>query len=121
MASGECHDTSFWQTLDGFLSRCQVIVDRPAGTAHPYRPSQVYPLDYGYLEGTTAMDGGGIDVWIGSDVRRELDALLVTIDPEKKDTEIKLLLGCDAQETRIVVEFLQRFPLPCLLVQRDRD
>ena len=36
----------------------------------------VYSVDYGYLENTTAMDGGGIDVWKGSN-SEYVDAIVV--------------------------------------------
>ena len=44
------------------------------------------------------MDGGGIDVWLGSDPARRLDALICTVDLLKRDSEIKLLLGCTEEE-----------------------
>lgn len=34
--------------------------------AYPCYPDLIYPIDYGYLAGTSAMDGGGIDVWCGT-------------------------------------------------------
>lgn len=57
---------AFWAALDELVATSTVRIDRPKGTAHPRYPSFIYPLDYGYLEGTQAADGGGIDVWVGS-------------------------------------------------------
>jgi inorganic pyrophosphatase len=54
----------FWATLEQFVTSSQVIVDRPKGSLHPRFPDIIYPLDYGFLEGTTG--GDGIDVWFGS-------------------------------------------------------
>jgi len=34
----------------------QLKVDRPKGTSHPRYPELIYPLDYGYLEGTLSAD-----------------------------------------------------------------
>ena len=39
-----------------------IVIDRPKGSTHPRYPDQTYPLDYGYLENTTASDDGGIDL-----------------------------------------------------------
>lgn len=40
------------------------------------------------------MDGQGIDVWVGSDPHRKIDAIMCTVDILKKDSEIKILIGC---------------------------
>jgi len=57
---------SFWHELDELAAACPVVIDRPKGSRHPRYPDMIYPYDYGYLEGTQAADGGGIDCWIGS-------------------------------------------------------
>ena len=44
------------------------------------------------------MDGGGIDVWLGSDPARRVDAVICTVDLVKKDSEIKILIGCTVEE-----------------------
>ena len=66
----------------------------------------IYPLDYGYLEGTTSVDGGGLDVWAGSLSPKKLTALVITIDLLKRDIEIKLLLGCTFDEQQQILDFL---------------
>jgi len=91
-------DSGFWQALDKLVAESEIIIDRPKGNAHPRYPSFIYPLDYGYLKGTTAMDGGGIDVWHGSDTARKLDAVMCIVDLMKRDSEIKLLIGCTEGE-----------------------
>ena len=65
----------------------------------------MYPLDYGYLENTTASDGDGIDVWIGSLNERTLTGILCTFDTLKRDVEIKLLMGCTREEIKIILNF----------------
>jgi len=59
-------DIAFWQEIAQLAKTNSIIIDRPKGSAHPRYPKVIYPLDYGYLENTTAADGGGIDVWLGS-------------------------------------------------------
>ena len=57
---------AFWQALDTLVAQSKIIIDRPKGSAHPRYADFVYPLDYGYLKNTAAMDGEGIDIWLGS-------------------------------------------------------
>ena len=96
-------DTSFWQALDALLASSCIVIDRPKGSAHPRYPHMIYPLDYGYLEGTASMDGSGIDVWLGSLTKQRIDAIVCTVDLMKRDSEIKLLIGCTEEEKQIVL------------------
>ena len=89
---------AFWIALDELVASSRLVIDRPKGSAHPRYPDCIYPLDYGYLQATASMDGGGIDVWLGSDPSKHLDALICTVDLLKRDSEIKLLLGCTEEE-----------------------
>ena len=84
----------FWQALDALLASSRIVIDRPGGSCHPRFPHCIYPVDYGYLQNTASMDGGGIDLWRGSDPAGRLDAIICTVDLMKRDSEIKLLLGC---------------------------
>ncbi len=95
-------DEAFWNALEELIRTSEIIIDRPKGTAHPRYPALIYPLDYGYLRDTASMDGGGIDVWSGSDAGRRLDAILCTVDLTKRDSEIKLLIGCTEDEKSAV-------------------
>jgi F420 biosynthesis protein FbiB-like protein len=111
-------DQEFWLYLDRLVSACQVEIDRPKGSAHPRFPDLIYPLDYGYLRGTTALDGGGIDLFIGTQAGRSPDALALTVNLDKRDTEIKLLLGCDEAEKQVVLDFLNGYSVRACLVRR---
>jgi inorganic pyrophosphatase len=95
-------DTDFWQALEKLVSESEIIIDRPKGTAHPRYPDFIYPLDYGYLKGTSAPDGDGIDVWRGSDPAERIDAIMCIVDLVKRDSEIKLLIGCTEEEKTLV-------------------
>ena len=94
-------DQAFWEGIDRLVEQSEIIIDRPKGSAHPRYPDYIYPLDYGYLKDTSSMDGGGIDVWVGSG-ERKLDAIVCTVDLLKKDSEIKILIGCTEEEKTIV-------------------
>lgn len=93
---------AFWGALDALAEQSQLVIDRPRGSAHPRYPSFVYPVDYGYLKDTSSMDGNGIDVWAGTDADRKLDAVMCTVDLMKRDSEIKLLIGCTEAEKAAV-------------------
>jgi inorganic pyrophosphatase len=66
----------------------------------------IYPLDYGYLKGTSGGDGNEVDVWLGSAPGGKLDAVICTVDMLKRDVEIKLLVGCTAEEKARVCRLL---------------
>ena len=95
----------FWKALDSLVSSGKVVIDRPKGSAHPHFPHIIYELDYGYIESTSSMDGGGIDVWRGSLPTQTVDAVICTVDLIKKDSEIKLLIGCTESETQSIYAF----------------
>ena len=92
----------FWSALDRLVSESEIMIDRPKGTVHPKYPDFIYKVDYGYLKNTSAMDGGGIDIWKGSDPRGKIDAIICTVDLTKRDSEIKILIGCTEEEKQIV-------------------
>ena len=100
----------FWQRLDALLQRCEIVVDRPKGSHHPRFHEIVYMLDYGYLAGTSSNDGEGIDVWLGSDSARQLDAVICTVDLDKGDAEMKLMVGCTEAEKQHIEKFYNEWP-----------
>ncbi|MBR6577433.1 MAG: inorganic pyrophosphatase [Clostridia bacterium] len=95
----------FWQAIDKLISSGNIIIDRPKGSAHPRYPEIRYELDYGYIENTASMDGSGIDVWRGSLPEGKCDAIICTVDLWKRDSEIKLLIGCTEEEKAIAYNF----------------
>ncbi len=93
----------FWGAVEELVNKSEIIIDRPKGTVHPNYPDFVYRVDYGYLKGTSSMDGAGIDVWIGSG-EKKIDAIMVTVDLMKHDSEIKILIGCTEEEKEIIYQ-----------------
>ncbi|HSG42253.1 MAG TPA: hypothetical protein VLA72_03780 [Anaerolineales bacterium] len=59
-------DIIFWQEFSQLIITSKIIIDRPKGKPHPRYPDMIYPFDYGYVENTSASDGGRIDVWMGT-------------------------------------------------------
>jgi inorganic pyrophosphatase len=97
------NNSEFWDALDKLVAGSEIVIDRPKGTAHPRYPKSIYRVDYGYLKNTSSMDDGGIDVWVGSG-RKEIDAIMCIVDLMKKDSEIKILIGCTEEEKTIINE-----------------
>ena len=95
----------FWAALDALVHSGKIVIDRPKGSAHPKFPSLTYELDYGYIENTASMDGEGIDIWRGSLTTGSVDAIVCTVDLFKRDSEIKLLVGCTEEEMDIIYQF----------------
>jgi len=98
-------DIRFWQEMTQLTKTNAITIDRPRGKPHPRYPGMIYPFDYGYLENTSAGDGDGIDVWIGTSKQRALTGILGTFDTFKRDAEIKLLIGCTLQDIQIIRTF----------------
>ena len=97
------YSAEFFAALDKLVSESEIVIDRPKGSRHPKFPDFIYRVDYGYLKNTSSMDGGGIDVWVGSG-KREVCAVMCIVDLMKKDSEIKILIGCTEEEKQIVCE-----------------
>ncbi len=97
------NNSGFWDALDKMVANSDIVIDRPKGTSHPKYPDFIYRVDYGYLKDTSSMDGAGIDVWVGSNGKK-IDAIMCIVDLMKKDSEIKILIGCTEEEKAIVYE-----------------
>ncbi len=91
------YNEDFWKALDELVSNSIIVIDRPRGSAHPRFPDFIYKVDYGYLKDTASMDGAGIDVWVGSGDKK-IDAIMCIVDLMKRDSEIKILIGCTEEE-----------------------
>ena len=112
------YNKEFWDTLDELVNNSEIIIDRPKGSAHPKYPDFIYRVDYGYLTNTSSMDGAGIDVWVGSG-ERKIDAVMCIVDLQKKDSEIKILIGCTEEEKSIVYETHNKTPfMKGILIRR---
>lgn len=96
-------NNDFWRALDSLVDNSEIVIDRPKGTAHPKYPDFIYKVDYGYLKNTSSMDGAGIDVWISSG-EKKIDAIMCIVDLMKRDSEIKILIGCTEEEKQIVYQ-----------------
>lgn len=109
----------FWHSCEALIASSALVIDRPRDSAHPRYPEMRYPLDYGYLSETRAGDGAGIDVWVGTLPERRLVGLIVTVDLLKRESEIKLLLGCSADEVAVALAMHRSGQQQALLLRRD--
>ena len=104
-------DTLFWQQMMNLIETNAITLDRPKGKPHPRYPELIYPLDYGYLEGTSAGDGDGIDVWFGSTDSKTLTGILCTSDTIQREMEITLLIACSADDLQLIFHRLHTLGL----------
>ena len=49
------------------------------------------------------MNGSGIDVWVGGG-EKKINAIMCIVDMMKKDSEIKILIGCTEEEKTMIYE-----------------
>ena len=91
----------FWNIIDEMVATHKIIIDRPKGSLHP-KWNWVYEANYGYLEGTTANDGEGIDVWVGTSENQTANAIICIVDGMQNDSEIKILIGCTEEEISLI-------------------
>ena len=93
----------FWTKVDALVAQSAVRIHRPKDSTYPRHPDFVYSLDYGYLTGTQGGDGDGIDVWVGSLPEWQVVGVVGTVDLGKGDMELKVLLGCTAEEMQVIL------------------
>jgi inorganic pyrophosphatase len=116
----------FWDYLDKLVDSHPLVIERPVGSRHPRYPEVVYPLDYGYLEGTTSIDKGGIDVWLGTKDRESckrakinsVQAVICSVDLKKNDVEIKIVLNCRESEIQTILAFQNDKMMRAILIRR---
>ena len=94
-----------WAGWEALIRQNGITLDRPYRSAHPDYPEIIYPLDYGYVNGTTSSDGNEVDVFVGS-AESGLVGLLITTDYGRGDREIKLLYACTPEEIYLVNGFI---------------
>jgi len=106
----------FWAAAADLVASSKVVIDRPRGSRHPEITEAIYPVDYGYLAGTTGGDGDGIDVWVGSIRPAVVTGVVCTVDSRKRDAEVKILLGCTRDEEAEILAFLNKGLMAAVLV-----
>ena len=57
----------YWNSLDQLVKANGFEVERPKDSVHPKYPNYIYPLDSGFIPGTSSDDGAEIDAWRAGD------------------------------------------------------
>lgn len=116
----ERYNETFWKQLDRLVNESKVVIDRPKDSPHPRYDDAIYPLDYGYLAGTSSADGSGIDIWLGESGERRVVGVICTVDMLKRDSEVKVCLGCSEAEMLTIAKFVNNtLSMRGLLIRRD--
>ena len=95
----------FWQKIDTLVSSCPLVISRKQGDRHPDYTNLIYPVDYGHLSETYG--DTGVCVYKGSE-KSQVKAIIIACDILKRDIDVKLLLGCNAEEEENVLRFLNQ-------------
>ena len=94
-----------WDGWEALIRRNGITLDRPYRSPHPNHPEIIYPINYGYVNGTTSSDGDAVDVFVGT-AENGLVGLLMTTDYGRGDREIKLLYNCTPEEIYLANGFI---------------
>ncbi len=98
-----------WAKWEALCRQNTLVIERPFGKPHPSYPKIIYPLNYGYVEGTLSTDGEPVDIFVGS-AKTGLVGILATVDFIRKDREIKLLFDLTPQEVYTALGFMNFAP-----------
>jgi inorganic pyrophosphatase len=110
-----------WPAWEALIARNGITIDRPRRSHHPDYPDIIYPIDYGFIDGTTSGDGQEVDVFVGSSETGLIGGILTT-DHRKGDREMKLIYNCSPEEIYLVNGFVNFDPslMQGVLVLRRR-
>lgn len=95
--------------------RVKVVIDRALGSSHP-KYGFIYPLNYGYIPGTVAPDGEGIDAYVVGvfEPLKEFAGECIAIVNREDDNDDKLVIVPEgklysSEQITALVEFQERF------------
>lgn len=98
----------FWQKVDSlYLSGTRKIIKKK-GEIHDTFKNLVYPLDYARIEDMKSVSGHGVAVYLGSENRNKVSALVVAADILEKELDVKVLAGCTEEEIEEVLRYLNQ-------------
>jgi inorganic pyrophosphatase len=107
----------FMDFLQQLVDTSKIVIDRSIGSTHPRYPGKVYPVDYGYLSGTTSIDSGDVDIWVGSLGTQKVVGVLCSVDLFKKDTELKILFDCTDEEIQLIHDFVNNNDMRAIFIK----
>ncbi len=93
----------------------RVIMDRPLGSKHP-EYELIYPINYGYIEGTMAGDGEEVDAYVIGEFQplESFEGYVIAQISRSDDVEFKLVVSknkgrYNKDQVEALVEFQERF------------
>jgi inorganic pyrophosphatase len=98
-----------WEAWEEVIERNGITIERPRRSQHPQFPEIIYPIDYGYVNGTIGPDGVEVDVFVGT-AANGLVGVILTDDHRRGDREVKLLYHCLPEEVYLVNGFINFNP-----------
>src|SRR5690349_8189343 len=94
----------------------RIVIDRPLGSRHPRDPELWYPLNYGYVPGTTSGDGAPIDAYLLGVYApvAEAEGRVIAVIERADDVEDKLVVAppgaaYTADQIAALVSFQEQF------------
>lgn len=109
----------FWQKLDTLLMSNEIKIKHRKGERHPQFHGIVYPIDFGFLEGTNGANNSEIGIYVGSKPSTLVQAMVVGCDILSKTVEVVLVVGCSDEEIEIIAKFLNSMEFQkALLIRR---
>jgi inorganic pyrophosphatase len=111
----------FWEYLQKLVISGEIVIDHPKGSTHHRYMQGTYPVDYGYLRGTTTLDGSGVDIWIGSLGHHQVKGVLCCVDLLKKDTESKILYDCTEEEIQSIINFVNVGQMRAIYINKEQE
>lgn len=109
---------AYFEKLEGIIKSNGYTIDRPKGKSHPRFPELIYPIDYGYINGTQSQDGQGIDLFLGTGDNLGVVGIICAFDDVKHDSEIKVLYNCTEDDITTAMKMMSHSPMTGLLVRR---
>jgi inorganic pyrophosphatase len=71
------------------------------------------------LNGTTSLDSGGVDIWVGTLDEEKVVGVLCNVDPLKRDTELKIIYDCTEDEILSIINFVNYDQMRALYIKRE--
>ncbi len=101
--------------LDYLGKTVKVTMDRPLGSKHP-EYDLIYPINYGYINGTVSGDGEEIDVYVLGEFEplSEYEGVVIAVIRRSDDNEDKLvaakqLNSYSKEQIVALTEFQERY------------
>ncbi len=111
----------FWQKLDTLFVSATFSIIHSKHSTHSVYKNLVYPVNYGVIKDAHSYGNTEIGVFKGSNDIHRVDAIAVSIDTLERDADIKLLVGCNEEETYKIMQFLNETEFQKSILVRRSD